>query len=334
MDKYFVLYTGCIPVKGALNHIICDLQREAYFPIPEALYELLTGMYNKPISYIKDSFNNEYNNEIDEYFDFLQKNDFGFYTTEKENFAKIKIDEYFESAFITNAIVDFDHQSNHNFKKIIKELSNLMCEALEMRFFKEISLTELSIYLNETADSTLRSIEIVLPYQTSITKEAILLVARENIRVKKITIHSAPFEELVETETVNCYFVRDRIVSETCCGVVSPWYFITETKSFIEAHHKNSCLNKKIGIDKFGNIKNCPSMSQVFGHINTDSLSAVIENKEFQTIWNITKDQIDICKDCEFRYICQDCRAYLKQDTNSLSKPLKCNYDPYTAQWN
>ena len=38
-------------------------------------------------------------------------------------------------------------------------------------------------------------------------------------------------------------------------------------------------------------------------------------------------------KDCEFRYICTDCRVFIQEDANILSKPLKCNYNPYTALW-
>ncbi len=50
--------------------------------------------------------------------------------------------------------------------------------------------------------------------------------------------------------------------------------------------------------------------------------------------WRIKKDMIDVCKICEFRYICPDCRVFITDDTDILSKPKKCNYDPITAVWN
>ena len=43
--------------------------------------------------------------------------------------------------------------------------------------------------------------------------------------------------------------------------------------------------------------------------------------------------KIHVCKDCEFRYICTDCRAYIEDPNDILSKPLKCGYNPYTAEW-
>ena len=74
-------------------------------------------------------------------------------------------------------------------------------------------------------------------------------------------------------------------------------------------------------------------MSQSFGNIKYTSLKQALEHKDFKKYWNITKDQIDICKACEFRYVCTDCRAYKENPLDDYSKPLKCGYDPYTNEW-
>ena len=37
----------------------------------------------------------------------------------------------------------------------------------------------------------------------------------------------------------------------------------------------------------------------------------------------IYQKNIDVCKVCEFMYICEDYRAYLKDQNNIFSKPLK-----------
>ena len=74
-------------------------------------------------------------------------------------------------------------------------------------------------------------------------------------------------------------------------------------------------------------------MSQSFGNIKDTTLKATLNHKDFKKYWNISKDQIEVCKDCEFRYVCTDCRAYIDEPENVLSKPLKCGYNPYTALW-
>jgi hypothetical protein len=60
---------------------------------------------------------------------------------------------------------------------------------------------------------------------------------------------------------------------------------------------------------------------------------SAINNDNFKTLWSINKDSTLICRDCEFRYICTDCRAYLMDPDLINSKPLKCSYDPYLAKW-
>lgn len=79
--------------------------------------------------------------------------------------------------------------------------------------------------------------------------------------------------------------------------------------------------------------KNCPSMKESYGNIKDTTLIEALEKPGFKKYWNITKDQINVCKDCEFRYICTDCRAYLEDPDDIYSKPLKCGYNPYTCEW-
>ena len=57
--------------------------------------------------------------------------------------------------------------------------------------------------------------------------------------------------------------------------------------------------------------------------------------KNLNTTYNLTHSIADqrAYKDCKFRYICTDCRAYLANPNDMYSKPLKCNYNPYSATW-
>jgi len=74
-------------------------------------------------------------------------------------------------------------------------------------------------------------------------------------------------------------------------------------------------------------------MNSSFDNIDTVKLIEVIESPAFRQHWQITKDMVKVCKDCEFRHICTDCRAYIEDPDDVLSKPLKCGYDPYTNAW-
>lgn len=102
---------------------------------------------------------------------------------------------------------------------------------------------------------------------------------------------------------------------------------------YTESVNHNSCLNGKISVDSNGNIKNCPSTSELFGNIKSNTLAEAIEMPGFRKYWDISKEKIHVCKDCEFRFICSDCRAYIEDPEDMYSKPLKCGYNPYTGEW-
>ncbi|MDZ4204220.1 MAG: SPASM domain-containing protein, partial [Bacteroidales bacterium] len=82
-----------------------------------------------------------------------------------------------------------------------------------------------------------------------------------------------------------------------------------------------------------GTVKNCIVMNKGFGNIRETSIEAILKTSDICNFWAITKDDIEICKDCEFRYICKDCRAFVTNPGDIKSQPSKCKYNPYIAKW-
>lgn len=126
---------------------------------------------------------------------------------------------------------------------------------------------------------------------------------------------------------------EEHIDSKLHCGIISKEYFLLTREFYIEGQHRNTCLNEKISIDVNGEVKNCPSMIDSYGNIMNDNLMKILNNESFRKHWNITKDQIHVCKDCEFIYVCTDFRAYVEEPSDIYSKPLKCGYNPYEGRW-
>ncbi len=129
------------------------------------------------------------------------------------------------------------------------------------------------------------------------------------------------------------YETTEEYTDARSCGQISKNYFVNNVDFYTESINHNTCLNRKVGIDKDGNIKNCPSMNESYGNISEVSIEESITHPDFKKYWNIKKDLITICMDCEFRHVCMDCRAYREDPNDILSKPLKCGYDPYTSSW-
>ena len=109
--------------------------------------------------------------------------------------------------------------------------------------------------------------------------------------------------------------------------------FVVNMEHFSEAQDHNTCLNRKISIDAHGTIRNCPAFSISYGNVRSVRLAEAVGLKTFQDPWKIRKDDIKICRSCEFRYICTDCRAFLSDSSDVLSKPATCSYDPSSAAW-
>ncbi len=125
----------------------------------------------------------------------------------------------------------------------------------------------------------------------------------------------------------------DTPLSMKSCGNISSKGFVPTRRFITLAKNANSCLYNKLAIDVRGCIRNCPSMPMVYGKIGESYFEDIIKLTHFQEVASIRKDDIEICRDCEFRYICTDCRAYINKPEEPNSKPLKCGYDPYSGEW-
>ena len=116
--------------------------------------------------------------------------------------------------------------------------------------------------------------------------------------------------------------------------------FSAPKEIFERYHDSHSCLAGKITITDRGDILPCIfSRDQITGNVReSGSLKAVIEDEKLVTVWKTTKDNVLVCQDCEYRYVCFDCRP-LSQGTNNDNGEYKtapyprCTYNPYEGEW-
>lgn len=334
---HFKLFANCIPVKGFTRSIICDLQRRDYEFIPNSLYELLTYCGDYSVEEIKQNYS-ESESIIEEYFDFLIKKEYGFFCSRDEIKLFPKLDTaYHNPSKITNAILDFDTDSTYDLSKIISELDQLGCKAVQLRFFDVMPIESIKSILAKFFDCKIRHIDLLVKYDEAQTSADMWEnILQEHPRVVFVVIYNSPVDSTLEFSKIftNVNFTTGRFESEACCGVISPAYFSSNFSLFIESQQFNTCLNKKISIDRRGNVKNCPSMKATFGLSNSTALRDVVSEPAFRKYWNVKKDDIEVCRDCEFRHICTDCRAHIEEGSgNVFLKPSKCTYDPYQAIW-
>lgn len=330
-NSYFKLYTNCILVKGAYRSSIYDLQKREIRFIPNLLYKILQISKHKTINELKDYFDNQYNEGVDLYFNQLINEELGFYTDEPELFPELDT-EFLYPGEVSNAIIEVHETNQIDYYSISSQLDNLGCRALEIRFQKNCNLNRLDDVIKAFSESNLRCIDISIHYIDEFNYENLNFLRIKHLRIKEILVHSAnTFESYLKGPSIIRYVTEE--ISNNDCGRFSKNFFSVNISMFTEALKHNTCLNKKITIDVNGEIKNCPSIDISFGNVNNITLKQALNKNEIKELWHIKKDDIKICQDCEFRYACLDCRAYLNDSKNEYSHPKNCTYNPYQAKW-
>jgi SPASM domain peptide maturase of grasp-with-spasm system len=335
-SKYFLLFSNCILVKGASRSIVCDLQRGTYVIIPNGLYDLLVQFRYSTIAEVMSYCGPENRETVQSYFDLLHEHDLIYYSRLPlhENFPALELDWDYPSV-VSNVIIEIADKPAP--QDIWQQLSALGCDFVEFRILECKTIRQLEMeFVSPLMLTKIQLIDIYIPYNMEYTTEALLAFLACFPIVSNLIVFSAP-EEIYNLSNHNCvgylYFTQQDLSKHIHCGKIREDYFSINIPHYTESLAHNTCLNRKIAIDAEGNIKNCPSMKESYGNIKDTTLEEAIAKPGFKKFWNMTKDQITKCKDCEFRHICTDCRAYTDNPEDIYSAPLKCGYDPYTCTW-
>jgi len=341
---YISLSPDCIPVAGAKRSSICDLTRGNIFLFQTEYFAVLKYIITDKVEIILKLIASDPERVlVEKFINLLFEHEF--ISFQKDPYIFPKISEQWECCSpIQNAIIDIDEMA-HDYVKIFTELDDLGCEFIQIRSFSNhLSIQELERIISLTKNKSIESIEVIMKYDNTISDEEYIHFIENDPMIVNLTLHSSPSDRIIKInyglgEAMKLVFRNITLVSkivdsELHCGLINLRNLTPPfTTTFLENRVRNGCLNGKISIDRNGEIKNCPSMSHSYGNINDTCLKTAVENPAFKTNENINKDQIKVCKDCEFRYVCSDCRAYLESPEDIYSKPLKCGFDPYTSEW-
>ncbi|WP_312902741.1 grasp-with-spasm system SPASM domain peptide maturase [Chryseobacterium taichungense] len=340
---FFKLFSNCILVDGPIRSTICDMQREEIFIIHSDFADVIRLLFDKSLEEVKHIYGDENKEIIDDYIDFLLENELGFYCNnidEFNSFPKLSM-EYHSTSRLSNIVVELSEITIINFQKIADAVNLLGCKDIVLISYDFLDLLTLEQTLDYLHDSCIKSIEIITKYDQEVDSEFINVLNRKMSQLTRLIFHTSPEEKHIRWNKeilFDSLFTTRVIDSFNHCGIVNADYFTKTSSHILESVNHNSCLNKKLSVDIFGNIKNCPAMSEIYGNILSDDLTLALDQTKLNKYWNISKNQIKVCSDCEFRLVCTDCRAYTErsdfnQDGVDISKPLKCGYNPYKATW-
>lgn len=298
MSSIFRLYPDCKLVPGASRAAIYDLTRNKIHIVPKEVAMQFEGDC-VDFDMLSDEVGAEYRES------FLQQ-ELGRFNMPPE--INPISEEYIHPSIISNAIIDIGKE-DMPLAKIASELSDLLCDTICLRFVEnattEMVLATMRCFMSTSA----RSIELCLKYVDGI-EDRIIEILRKIHLCTRVTVVRAPARkvELIQgsvpvryTETgFNCGLeISDCDYSK---------YASANLSLYNESLHFHNCLNRKVVVDRYGYIRNCPEMGETFGNLcDGVSLSEIVKSEPFQKKWRETKDAVPHCCDCELRYACQHC---------------------------
>jgi len=326
-DDYYRMYPNCFTVMGYNRSIIIDTNTRKIKYIGNNHFELINKLKEKPICDVT-----KLDTEALSLVNYLIENNFGQILKEEQLDNFIEIDDDVTVPFSSNSIIDINTININVLNNTINKLSEAKIANIQFRFLKDVKHQAFNQLIDLLETFSFYSIELLFsyPFYTSLPQD-IKRSLENNLMIKKIFVFDAKKENVKHTSKF--LFLKSPLNEYNLCGHTSVKYFSVFLETVINSKKYNSCLNCKISVDIDGHVKNCPSMKESYGNINEVSLIEILNNESFQKFNKITKDNIDVCKDCEFRYVCSDCRAYTDNPDNIYSRPSKCNYNPYISKW-
>ena len=346
-NKYFILSSSCKVVKGYTRSVIVDYNRGDLIFISKEYADLINNIDRRLLADVYAELEDkETMIHFEEFLDFLLKTEIAFLADDVERFPKISDRISDDYVLLQDVIIELDenHFNEKYFQKLCEDLKELGCKDFQFRLLSNFNVIFLNTVLKIINSTSVHYLEIHGTFNEQTNTKILHEFIENNAIVSKIFIYNSPsvskYQTMNDVEGFHpfnlgeIWFVDYPFDNGNCCGIIN---FENLNFTSFHLHNKlksqNGCLDKKITIDKYGNIKNCPSLKQQYGNIENTSIKDVIKKQEFTKYWNIHKDQIEICKICEFRYNCTDCRAFITNPSDLYSKPAKCSYNPVTCEW-
>lgn len=322
-DKYIHVFSCCIPVKGHERGAIYDIQREEIELVPNTMIDFIEYIKSRKVSSVLEEF--EADKMAGKYLDFLEKNEFVFYSN-TVSFPELSSKSSNEDTSVIQFMtITFSEFINDNLDNTIKNINELGVKRLHIHITNQDCMGTIRHLLQLLEYSRVTNISFSIPYQ-KIDKKLY-----NNNRLKALYLFNSPKEKVEAHNEVTNFFIT---VNDS--KMFLPKFNINtvdvNSTAYNIAKNYNLSIYKTVFIDKSGEIKFNISDKTSYGNI-TDSVSEITAGtiQKLSTLWNIKKDDIAPCNICEFRYCCTVTHIPFKTDDGYA---VNCNYDPYTAELN
>ncbi|HSH64698.1 MAG TPA: hypothetical protein VLB84_02635 [Bacteroidia bacterium] len=325
-----VLYPNCIPVMGFKKIVFYDLERQRFNQF------LKTDFFNMEEE--KDCMEFDLKKVHKNGMKLLQDYQFLMPESGDHVISFMQPSQFYKwksPALITNTVLELSQYNGlleiEPFEHVMKLLERILCKHILLRINNYVSPELLKGLLQVVSLSSIQSIQLVLPFDKKYYTDDFGSFIMRQPKVKWLVFEKSPFKKNLENKI---FFCTHSVKNSEKKSVEQ---FVTNLFLFSESQLHHTYFNRKLFIGSKGEIKNAPECAEIHGWIqdveHTHELIKVIKTAAFQKLWYVIKERTEVCKDCEFRYMCIDNRIPLQRDNGYWYHEQACNYDPYSGLW-
>lgn len=319
---------------GYRRACVYDLPRRLYEIVPLAFAEMMQSIDGSCEwdMWIESSSNP---NVAQEYFKHALKSEYGVLLEQSLSEGFIAMDlEWRAPARITNCVVDVDRTSvwgpGH-----VRWLSAVQCHYLQFRVLDKLPHSHIVDIVNSFDHSHVDHIQLLFPPEYADDVEWMQSLLDQYPRLNSIRVYGMP----QAGERYSDAIMRPIIWMGSSLegyGPAKERMVITMTL-FCESQAYHNYFNRKLYIAKDGSIGNAPELTHRYGNINAiqdeTEIIDIVDRSDFQRYWRVSKDVVDVCKDCEFRHMCMDNRVPHPRRSSAWYHEEECPYNPYICKW-
>jgi radical SAM protein with 4Fe4S-binding SPASM domain len=130
---------------------------------------------------------------------------------------------------------------------------------------------------------------------------------------------------------------EDVLASEMKTGLyrTTPLFPKVFKDQFFISKESSPCWLGKVSIDLNGDVFPClMNYKEFLGNVKEMPLANIVRKSPLvEKYWYHTKNEVDTCRNCEFRYACVDCRLSDCIGGNLAGRNKYCEYHPDTGEW-
>ena len=294
--KNYMFFANCKFVKGYTRSAIYDLGRQKLYYVPSEMGKIIL-LIQRHCEINVD----ELQEAEKEYILFLEQNEIivNISKTFSENFPAIS--EEYSSPFLIHTIHIDANQLGSNSHKLSK---NLLIPFVYVKS-NIVSQKDLFNIIKNNSESLLF----------------------KNAKLIFFSSKQKPFEkqyfDLFQNKAVFLNDINANKLSKKHLNVMF----------FNEALNYNPYLNSNLQLRENGAlIFGGKSLGKV-EDFETNLVLRIVEEANKNKLFKITKDKIDICKNCEHKLMCLDSRIPGQRNQDEWYHKEECDYNPYIAKW-